>query len=99
MDWFDELQRNQLRTFAARGDSRATWLRELDAVYLYGTIGHEAVLARDGSVPIWSADRWPDSEEVTEHPASSIERIAALVLGAEQYPIVAQLLPAKPANA
>ena len=99
MEWFDELQRFQLNKFAAQGDARANWLREIDAVYLYATIGHEAVLARDGSVRIWSADRWPDSHDVTEHLASSTERIGALVLGAKHYPVVAQLLPAKPATA
>ena len=60
MLWFDELQRSQLAKYTMQGDSRAAWLREMGAVYLYGTIGHEAVLLRDGSVRLWSADQWPD---------------------------------------
>jgi hypothetical protein len=94
-DWFRELQQAQLSHFSRSNPGTASWIGELDAVYLYGTIGSEAVLLPDGRVRVWYAERWPESEEYTERDATSDERVAALVIGARRWPQLARLLPAR----
>ena len=99
MDWFRELQRAQQIEVADWLPDRAAWLRDLDGVYLYGTIGSEAILLADGSVRLWVAEQWPASEDYTERAATKQERIAALVLGAERHPVLRELLPRRPLGA
>jgi hypothetical protein len=99
MHWFDEVQRANLAALAKVNPHMASRLRSIDALYLYGTIGSEAALLRDGTVRVWSADRWPNSEEYTERNASSSERVSALVLGAKKWPELRELLPSRPAKA
>ena len=99
MRWFDDLQRTQLAKMDSINPGIAAVVRQHDAIYLYGTIGSEAVLLRDGQVRIWSADDWPASEEYTERMATASERIASLVLGARKYAQLRELLPARPDDA
>jgi hypothetical protein len=99
MQWFDDLQRAQLAQLEEINLGSAALVRQNDAVYLFGTIGSEAVLLRDGRVRIWSADEWPDSEEYSERIATPTERIESLVLGAERYPQLQELLPQRPDDA
>ena len=96
MDWFDELRRAQLTEYDRINAGTAHLLRERDAVYLYGTIGSEALLLRDGSVHIWWAADWPASEDYTERVASERERIGSIVLGVKRWPVLQRLLPPRP---
>lgn len=98
MDWFDELRHAQLAEYDRIDAGRAQLLRERDVVYLYGTIGSEAILLRDGSVRIgWAPDR-PTSEDHTERVAGERERIGSIVLGMKRWPTLQRLLPARPAD-
>ena len=99
MIWFDAIQLTQLATFDRINPPVAAWLRESDGIYLYGTIGSEALLLRTGAVRISRADQWPESDVQTERDATVDERIASLVLGAEKWPQIAELLPLRPADA
>jgi hypothetical protein len=99
MEWFRELQAAQQAEYRDWLPDRAAWLRELDAVYLYGTIGSQAVLLADGTVRLWVAEQWPDSEVETGRDAAPEERIGALVIGAEKYPVLRELLPLRPPDA
>ena len=96
MEWFDDLQRAQLEGLRRSNPTMAAWIANLDALYLYGTIGSEAVLLRNGIVRIWRADDWPESDAVSERDATAAERIGALVLGARRMPALAALLPTRP---
>ena len=98
MHWFDDLRRSQLADFEAVNPGMAAWLRELGALYLYGTIGSEAVLQPDGTVRIWRADGWPESDALTEREATPMERIGSLVLGARRHAELRELLPVRPAE-
>ena len=99
MHWFDRVRHQQLVALERDSPGTAAWLRERGAIYLYGTIGSEAVLLPDGRVRIWYADQWPESEEYTERDASPKERIGALVLGARRHPELHELLPERPDGA
>ena len=99
MEWFRAVQMAQEAEYRDWLPDRAAWLRELDAVYLYGTIGSQAILRADGTVRLWVAEQWPQSEVETERDASPAERIAALVIGGATYPVLRELLPARPSNA
>ena len=98
MEWFDELRRAQLAGLEPVNPEMAAWLRELGALYLYGTIGSEAVLLPDGRVRIWNADQWPESDAYTERDATPLERIGSIVLGARRLPQLRALLPERPAG-
>jgi hypothetical protein len=93
MRWFDDVQRANLAALAKVNPHMATKLRAMDGLYLYGTIGSEAALLRDGTVRVWSADQWPESEEYTERDATATERTAAIVLGSKKWPQLRELLP------
>jgi hypothetical protein len=99
MIWFDEIRRTQLARFDRINPPVAAWLRESGGIYLYGTIGSEAILLPSGAVRMSRADQWPESDVQTEREATTEERIAALVLGAEKWPQIAELLPARPTDA
>ena len=99
MDWFDALQHTQLGTLSARNPWAAAALRDHDAVYLFGTIGSEAVLQRNGEVRIFTAEHWPESDTYTDHVASPRERIACIALGAWRTPEFRELLPSRPKDA
>ena len=96
MIWFDELRLAQLARYGRKQAAQAAWLRDQDAVYLYGTLGSEAVLLRDGRVWIWVEDE-AGAEGGREATAS--ERLTALVLGAESSPEIRELLPQRPLDA
>src|SRR6476620_881636 len=98
MDWFDELREAQLAKFGRELPAKAAWLRERDALYLYGTLGSEAVLLRDGRVWIWVDDESPEVSEAGRF-ATSDERISALVLGGDRHAVLRQLLPQRPSTA
>ena len=93
--WFDVIQRSQQAGFAP---GIAKWLRELDAIYLYGTIGAEAVLLRDGTVRQWRAENWTESDELTESVAVGLDRIMAIKLASRQNPQLEDLLPTRAAD-
>jgi hypothetical protein len=99
MQWFTDLQRAQLVALDAIDPSSAQLVRAHDAVYLYGTIGSEAVLLRDGEVRLWRSENWPACEEHSERLAAPRERIAAIALGARKYPQLLELLPTRPTGA
>ena len=99
MDWFDRVQHDNLEALAEVNSWMASRLRELDGLYLFGTIGMEAALLRDGTVRVWSADSWFHSEEYTERAATPEEHIAAIVFGSENWPELRELLPLRPATA
>src|SRR3954470_18356354 len=99
MPWFAELQRAQLAALDAINPASAQLVRARDAVYLYGTIGSEAVLLRNGEVRVWWAESWPTSEEYSERVGAPRERIAAIALGARHYPQLRDLLPTRPSGA
>jgi hypothetical protein len=99
MHWFTELQRAQLAALDAINPAPAKLVRAHDAVYLYGTIGSEAVLLRDGEVRLWWSENWPASEEYSERLAAPRERTASIALGARKYPQLLELLPTRPIDA
>ena len=99
MDWFDTLQRAQLATLATKNPWAAAALREHDAVYLFGTIGSEAVLQRNGDVRVFAAEQWPASDAYTDHIATPRERIACIAIGARRTPEFRELLPRRPMEA
>ena len=99
MDRFDDLQRASLAWLRPLNPSMAEAVVAVDGAYLYGTIGTEAALLRDGSVHLWVAEQWPESEDYTGREATPEERLAALVLGAERWPQLRSLLPPRPPEA
>jgi hypothetical protein len=99
MHWFSAVQRANLEALSRVNPHMAAELRALDGLYLFGTIGSEAALLRDGSVQMWVAESWPTSETYTQRRASPEERIGALVLGAEKWPELKALLPTRAPDA
>jgi hypothetical protein len=98
MRWFDDLQLAQLLKLERINPTAAEWLREVDAVYLYGSIGVEAVLKRDGTVRL-RLEEWPDLRPHTERVATPAERLEAIALGAMEFPQLKELLPVRPTDA
>lgn len=96
MHWFDDLRRAQLVDLEPTNPRMAAWLRGMGALYLYGSIGSEAVLLPDGTVRVWWADTWSESDGYTEREATPTERVGSLVLGARRYPELRELLPPRP---
>ena len=95
LSWFDRRRAEQLADFDRRNPTVAALLRELNALYLFGTIGMEAVLRSDGSVLVSVDETWdkPKSPAAPWRAATPTERTASLTIGARRLPEVAQLLP------
>ncbi len=97
--WLVRIRNEQLATFDRINQPMAEWLRAVDGLYLFGTIGMEAVLRADGAVWVSRADRWPESDEHTWRPATDLERYGALVIASRRHAELAQLLPPQPPDA
>jgi len=98
--WYYRLREQQWRTQEREQPERAGWLRALDALYLFGTIGIEAVLRSDGEVWVLPDDHWddPSAPEPEWRRAEDKERTSALVIASKRMPELRALLPARPAN-
>ena len=95
---FDRLRAAQLTRYAYQYPLLAARLRGDNALYLFGTLGYEAVLRPDGSV--WShIDDDHPAQPPGWRPASEAERWEALAFGAREMPELAELLPPRPAGA
>ena len=101
MEWYERRRAAQLREFDAANPRMAAWLREIDALYLFGTFGFEAVMRPDGTVLVAVDEHWgePGAPEPPWRPATESERTISIVAARERWPEVAQLLPPRPAAA
>ena len=99
--WYYRLRDQQWRTHDERGSDGSGWLRELDALYLFGTIGTEAILRGNGEVWVRPDEHWddPGAPDPGWRPADEHERTASLVIASERMPDVRSLLPTRPPNA
>ena len=98
MHWFDNLQLTQLIKLDRINPAVASWLREVDAVYLYGSIAIEAALGRDGTVRL-RLEEWPNLRPYSERDATPTESLEAIALGALEFPQLKELLPTRPPDA
>jgi hypothetical protein len=100
--WFQDRFAEQLRDYQEHNAALAALIRRLEAIYLFGTIGIEAVLKSDGRVLVLVDEHFdqpfPPVEPVWR-PASEHERTAALVIARKRIPEVAELLPLRPPEA
>lgn len=99
--WYYRLRDQQWRDDDKRGSENSGWLRALDALYLFGTIGTEAILRGNGEVWVRPDEQWddPDAPEPEWRPADEHERTVSLVIASERMPEVRSLLPTRPTNA
>ena len=99
--WYHRLRDQQWEARERQQVGSAAWLRELDALYLFGTLGTEAVLRGNGEVWVRPDDQWdnPAAPEPTWRLADERERTSALVIAGERLPEVRSLLPARPSEA
>jgi hypothetical protein len=76
-------------------------LRELDALYLFGTLGMEAAMRPDGTVLVAVDEHWgePNAPEPTWRVATSTERTLSIKVASQRWPEFAELLPQRPAGA
>jgi hypothetical protein len=99
LPWFENRFVEQLDEFQRQNPPMASLIRRLEAIYLFGTIGIEAVLKPDGRVMVLVDDH-PDQPfppvEPAWRPATEPERNAALVIGSRKIPELLQLLPRRP---
>jgi hypothetical protein len=96
MQSFDSIRRAQLAALETSNPQMAEWLRGIDAVYLYGSIGTEAALFRDETVRFWVTENWDVCTETVEREGTPLERIGAIVLGSRRIPELRELLPVRP---
>lgn len=96
MEWFDEIKAAQLEEYRTTNGGMAKRIEQLGGLYLFGTIGLEAVLMADGSVVIYDFDDWTESGYSASRVATEGERVAALVIASERMPILASMLPTRP---
>ena len=96
--WFDRRRAEQLRAMATINPPVARMLEELGALYLFGTIGMEAVLLPDGSVLVAVDERWdePQAPLPEWRRATETERTLSLMIARKRLPEVADLLPQRP---
>jgi len=101
LPWFERRRSQQLADYDRENPQRAQLLRQLDALYLFATIGMEAVLKSDGTVLVAVDEDWdqPDRPAPLFRPATEQERTASLVIAQKRIPELAQLLPPRPADA
>ena len=76
-------------------------LREMDALYLFGTIGMEAVMRSDGAVLVSVDEHWgePNAPLPGWREATGTERTLSLTVASERWPELAELLPRRPVDA
>ena len=101
LPWFESRRAEQLRRLEHVNPAMAEFVKELDALYLFGTIGMEAVLRRDGSVLVCVDDEWHAPEQAAPpwRAATTSERTASFVIAKRRIPELAGLLPSRPRNA
>lgn len=101
MEWYKQRHAEQLRDLDKANPRLASWLREIDALYLFGTFGFDAVMQSDGSVLVSVDEHWgePDAPEPPWRAATSAERSLSIVAASERWPEIVQLLPPRPAAA
>lgn len=100
MEWFEDLRSRQIREYRANKNSAAEWIDRSGGLYLFGSIGLDAILMSDGTVLLYNHEEWDEGDgHETRHLASESERIAALVIGARRMPILETLLPRRPDTA
>ena len=102
LPWFQDRFAEQLREYEERNPAMAALIRRLEVIYLFGTIGIEAVLKPDGRVLVMVDEHFDKPFPPVEpawRPASDHERTAALVIAGRRIPEVAELLPRRPSNA
>jgi hypothetical protein len=99
LPWFESRFVEQLDEFEQHNPAMASLIRRLEVIYLFGTIGIEAVLKPDGRVLVMVDENLGDpfpSIEPSWRPATEHERIPALVIGSRRIPELAELLPRRP---
>ena len=96
--WFERTQRAQLAEYGRLDPSRAELLRRFDAVYLFGTIGAEAIMRSDGSVLI-QVEAGANEPPPPWRVATEQERSASFVIAKKRIPELADLLPHRPLEA
>ena len=87
--WFQARRDQQLRAFEQANPAIAELVREMDAIYLFGTIGMEAMMRADGSVIVRIDEDWDRPAPRPEplwRPATNKERTASLVIAGERIP-------------
>ena len=102
LPWFQERFAEQLHEYEDRNPAMAALIRRLEVIYLFGTIGIEAVLKPDGRVLVMADEHFDQPFPPVEpawRPATEHERTAALVIARNRIPEVAELLPRRPPNA
>jgi len=99
--WYYRLRDEQWRDHDERAKGQPNWLRELDALYLFGTLGTEAILRGNGAVWVRIDDGWEDEVSGVNdwRPAEESERRASLVIASKRMPDVRSLLPGRPTDA
>jgi hypothetical protein len=102
LPWFHNRFVEQLDEFEEHNPAMASLIRRLEAIYLFGAIGFEAILKPDGRVMVLVDESLGEpfpSVEPSWRSATEPERIAALVIGSRRIPELADLLPRRPAAA
>jgi hypothetical protein len=99
--WFEARRAQQLSDYDRDNPAIAELLRRLDALYLFGTIGMEAVLRSDGTVLVAVDPSWdqPGALPPRWRPATEHERTASFVIAKKRIPELAELLPSRPSGA
>jgi len=99
--WYYQLRDQQWRDCDERPSKDGGWLRDFDALYLFGTIGTEAILRGNGQVWVRPDEHWDDANAAVAEwrPADEHERRASLVIASERMPELRSMLPTRPPNA
>jgi hypothetical protein len=99
--WYYRLRDEQWRKEDESSKGRPNWLRELDALYLFGTLGTEAILRGNGAVWVRIDDGCEDEVSGVNdwRPAEEGERRSSLVIASKRMPDVRSLLPSRPTDA
>lgn len=74
--WYYQLRDQQWRDCDERPSKDGGWLRDFDALYLFGTIGTEAILRGNGQVWVRPDEHWDDANAAVAEwrPADEHER-------------------------
>jgi hypothetical protein len=100
LPWFNQRQAEQLDAYERINPSIARLLREQNALYLFGTLGMEAILQSDGTVLVSLEDSGDAAASAPPwRVATERERRAAFVIGRKRIPEVEPLLPDRAAGA
>lgn len=100
MEWYDRRRTEQLLAFDKTAPALAGLLRELNALYLFGTLGFEAIMRPDGSVLVAADEHWgePNAPSPPWRMATERERTLSIVAARDHWPEVAGLLPDRPSG-